>query len=128
MARTNRNNLPIPAPDTRIIYIPDPTMQADLQRLTTSQLETQRQQQAMLYGIWKQRQERIAEQDRKARRFWSSFGAVIGLAFLGAVGFVGWWLWTVIGLGALAIPLLLAGATATAVGGHRCITIVQHMH
>ncbi|SDT38062.1 hypothetical protein [Actinoplanes derwentensis] len=128
MARTNRNNLPVPVPAPRIVYIPDPTMQADLERLTTSQLHTRRAQQAAMYQIWKERKDRIDEQDRKARRFWSSFGAVIGFAFLGLVGLVGWWLWTVVGLGILALPVLLAGATATAVGGHRCITIVQHMH
>jgi hypothetical protein len=56
------------------------------------------------------------------------FGAVIGLAFLAAVLLAGWLLWTVVGLGVLAVPVVLGlGALAT-FGGHRCITIVQHMH
>jgi hypothetical protein len=31
-------------------------------------------------------------------------------------------------VGILAIPLLIGVTAALAVGGHRCITIVQHWH
>lgn len=126
MARNNR--LPVQMPEARIVYMPDPAMRADLERLTATQAATRRAQQRALYEMWQQRQARIAEHDRKVRRFWSGFGAVIAFVFLALVGFAAWWLWTVVGLGMLAIPLLVLAATATAVGGHRCITIVQHMH
>ncbi|MBG0567915.1 hypothetical protein [Actinoplanes aureus] len=123
--------LPVPRPDTRVIHYVDTSMQADLERLTTAELATRRAQQHALYLRWKDRQAAIAERDRKARRFWTGFGAVIAVIVLAALTFGGWWLWnalTTAGLGALAIPLLIAALSVTAIGGHRCITIVEHRH
>ena len=77
---------------------------------------------------WKQRQAAIAARDRKVRRFWLGFGATVGLAALALLALVGWWAWAVLGLGLLAIPALLGVAALLALGGHRCITIVQHWH
>jgi hypothetical protein len=77
---------------------------------------------------WKQRREAIAARDRKIRRFWLGFGATVGLTVLALLGLVGWWVWAVLGLGVLAIPALLGVAALLAVGGHRCITVVQHWH
>lgn len=87
----------------------------------------QRKEQAM-YLRWKARQEAIAVRDRKVRRFWLGFGAVIGLAVLTGLVLAGWLLWTGIGLGVLAVPVLIALVAVLAVGGHRCITVVQHWH
>ncbi|MEV4275854.1 hypothetical protein [Actinoplanes xinjiangensis] len=127
MARTYRN-LPVPQQTAQVVYLPDPAMQADLEQLNASQLQTRRAQQRALYEIWQKRQARIAAHDLKVRRFWLGFGSVFALALLLLAVFVGWWLWTAVGLGVLAIPLLFLATTVTAVGGHRCITIVQHWH
>jgi hypothetical protein len=42
--------------------------------------------------------------------------------------FAGWLLWVGIGLGVLAVPALALILAGLAVGGHRCITVVQHWH
>jgi hypothetical protein len=47
---------------------------------------------------------------------------------LAALIVFGWLLWTGIGLGVLALPVLALVVTALAVGGHRCVTVVQHWH
>jgi Flp pilus assembly protein TadB len=127
MARTYRH-LPVPQPTTQVVYVQDPALQADLERLTASEMQTRRAQQRAMYRMWQERQARIAEHDRKVRRFWLGFGAVFAFAFLLLVVVTAWWLWTAVGLGMFAIPLLFLGATVTAVGGHRCVTIVQHWH
>jgi hypothetical protein len=77
---------------------------------------------------WQARRAVIAARDRKVRRFWLGFGAVIGLAVLILLGVAGWLLWAGLGLGALALPALGLIVAALAVGGHRCITVVQHWH
>ncbi|WP_229068999.1 hypothetical protein [Actinoplanes sp. DH11] len=121
-------HLPVARTDTRVIHYVDATMRADLQQLTPAELATRQAQQRALYLRWKQRQEAIAERDRKFRQFWTGFGAVLALVLLVLVAVAVWWLWTVLALGVFAIPLVIAGAIAAAAGGHRCITIVQHMH
>ena len=68
------------------------------------------------------------QRDRKFRRFWLGFGLTAGLAFITLVIVGGWLLWTVVGLGALAVPVVLGLGGLTALTGHRCVTIVQHMH
>ncbi|MBL7259162.1 hypothetical protein [Paractinoplanes lichenicola] len=79
----------------------------------------------------KRHAERVAarkERDRRNRRFWTGFGAVVALVLLSALALVGWLLWTAVGLGVLAVPALGLLIAGLAVGGHRCVTIVQHMH
>jgi hypothetical protein len=80
---------------------------------------------------WKQRRAAIAARDRRLRRFWLGFGAAIGLALLALLAVAGWVLWHALAglnLGVLAIPVLLGLAALLTVGGHRCITTVQHWH
>ena len=80
---------------------------------------------------WKARREAIAARDRKVRRFWLGFGAVIALAVLAGLAVLGWLIWqalAAISLSVLAVPVVLLLAAAIGVGGHRCITIVQHWH
>jgi hypothetical protein len=118
---------------TRVVHYIDPAMQADLTRYGLNPAEVFRQQQrnTELYLRWKTRQAEIKERDLKFRRFWLSFGAVIALAFLTGLAVGGWMLWqalAAVGLAALTIPLILAAGVLAAFGGHRCITIVQHMH
>jgi hypothetical protein len=131
---SQRHNLPVqhhrpPQPQ----MIADPVTVAELAAWRLAMTDPQaliRQQQrdSELRLKWKQRQAAIKEKDRKARRFWLGFGAVIGLGFLVGVIVAAWLLWTVVGLGVLAVPVVLGLSAFAAVGGHRCITIVQHMH
>ena len=117
---------PTPA---RVIHYVDVATPAEVAYpMNPGQLAVQRRQQQAMYLRWKARQEQIAVRDRKVRRFWLGFGAVIGLAVLAGLVLAGWLLWTGIGLGVLAVPVLIALATVVAVGGHRCITVVQHWH
>jgi hypothetical protein len=121
-----------PASPPRVIHYVDPATPAELAypmhpALLAARQEAQRRQ----YLLWKVRQEAIAERDRKVRRFWLGFGAVIALAVLAGVAVLGWLLWqflTALSLGVLAAPLALVLLAALAVGGHRCVTVVQHWH
>ena len=116
-------------PAARVIHYVDPASSAALAvPMDPHQLALRQQRQAARYAQWKQRQQAIAERDRKVRRFWLGFGAVIGLAVLAALAVAGWLLWTGVGLGILAVPALGLILAALAVGGHRCITVVQHWH
>jgi hypothetical protein len=128
MAR--RNPYPVPAP--RVIHYLDPTAPAELAYPPTpAQLAARQRQQRALYARWKARQEAIAERDRKARRFWLGFGAVIALGVLAALAVVGWLAWqafAALSLGALAAPLVVVATVAVLAGGHRCITTIQHWH
>ncbi|MFG1608349.1 hypothetical protein [Actinoplanes sp. NPDC049265] len=85
-------------------------------------------QDEIVYARWVRRQAAIRERDAKVRRFWLGFGAILALAFLAALVVAGWLLWTAVGLGVLAVPVVVVLSIAAAVGGHRCITIVQHWH
>ena len=111
----------------RIIHYVDPAAQ-EMQVFTAGELAAKRQKDRQLYARWVVRQAAIAERDRKLRRFWLGFGAVIGLAFLTGLIVLGWLIWTVVGLGVLAVPVVFGLGALVAAGGHRCITIVQHMH
>ena len=126
-----RRNSIQPIQPTRVVHYIDPAMQSDLTRyglLNPAEIVRQQQRNTELYLRWKTRQAEIKERDAKFRRMFLGFGVVIGLAFLAGVLLAGWLLWTVVGLGVLAVPVVLGlGALAT-LGGHRCITIVQHMH
>jgi hypothetical protein len=116
-------------PAARVIHYVDPATPAALAYpIDPADLAIRQQRQAARYAQWKRRQQAIAARDRKARRFWLGFGAVTGLAVLAALAVAGWLLWTVLGLGILAVPALGLILAALAVGGHRCITVVQHWH
>ena len=84
-----------------------------------------------MYAQWKARQQAIAERERKFRRFWLGFGAVIALAALAGLALLGWLLWqalAALSLSELAIPLVVVVAVGAAVGGHHCVTTVTHRH
>lgn len=128
----SRRRLPVQhVQATRTIHYVDPAMQSDLTRyglLNPAEILQQQQRNSELYLRWKLRQADIKERDRKFRRFWLGFGATVGLVFLIGMVVLGWLIWTVVGLGALAVPVVLGIGVLAAAGGHRCITIVQHMH
>jgi hypothetical protein len=116
-------------PVARVIQYVDPSTPAELAYpMNPGQLAARQRRDRALYANWKARQEAIAVRDRKVRRFWLGFGAVIGLAVLTAITVAGWLLWTAVGLGVLALPAMVLIAAVVAVGGHRCITVVQHWH
>ena len=122
--------LPATAPTAaRVIHYVDPATPAELAYpLSPGQLAARQRQQHTAYLRWKVRQDAIAARDRKVRQFWLGFGAIIGLALLATIVAAGWLLWTGIGLGLLAVPLVFLFLAAIAVGGHRCVTVVQHWH
>jgi fatty acid desaturase len=121
--------LPTTVPGTRVIHYVDPSTAAELTYpLGPAQLAARERRERRLYGRWAERQLAIAERDRKVRRFWLGFGAVMGLAVLAALVLAGWLLWNGLGLGVIAVPVLAAVVAVLAVGGHRCITVVQHWH
>jgi hypothetical protein len=119
-----------PAP--RVIHYVDPATPAELAYpLHPAQLAARQRQQQAMYLRWKARQDAIAVRDRKVRRFWLGFGAVIALGLLAGLAVLGWLIWqalTAISLGVLAVPAVLLLAAVLGVGGHRCITTVTHMH
>jgi Flp pilus assembly protein TadB len=119
----------------RTVHYVDPAMQSDLTRyglLNPAQIVAQQQINTELYLRWKKRQAEIKERDKKFRRFWTGFGATVGLVFLAVVFAGGWLIWhylAAFGFTAIVIvPVILLLASGVALGGHRCITIVQHMH
>jgi uncharacterized membrane protein YdbT with pleckstrin-like domain len=116
-------------PAARVVHYVDPATAAELAvPLSAAQLAARQRHQQALYAQWKAQQQAIAARDRQVRRFWLGFGAVIGLTVLATIVAAAWLLWTAVGLGVLAVPVLLALMAALAVGGHRCITVVQHWH
>ena len=136
--------VPVSRPPTpRVIHYVDPaTPAAPAVLMNTHQLAIQQKRQAARYAQWKQRQqamylrwkarqEAIAERDRKVRRFWLGFGAVLALGLLAGLAVVAWLVWqalAAVSLGVLAVPALIVLVAVLGVGGHRCITVVQHWH
>ena len=124
--------LPATRPAARVIHYVDPATPAELAYpVHPAQLPARQRQQQAMYLRWKARQEQIAERDRKVRRFWLGFGAVLAVALLAGIAFMAWLVWqalTAISLGALAVPVVILLIAALGVGGHRCVTVVQHWH
>lgn len=125
-------HLPTQAAPRRVVHYVDPVPNRDhLVLHTVAQLEARRAEQRALYARWVARQAVIAERDRKARRFWLGFGSIVALALLAGVTVAGWLVWHAIagvGLGVLAIPVIVLALAGLVVGGHRCVTVVQHWH
>jgi hypothetical protein len=116
----------------RVVHYVDPTTAAELAYpLSPARLAARQQRDRAVYAQWKARQIQIAERDRKARQFWLGFGAVLALALLLGFAVVAWLLWqffTAISLAVLAVPAVIVLVAVLGVGGHRCITVVQHWH
>ena len=99
--------------------------------VTRAELAARREREAERYDRWRVRQMEIAERDRKVRRFLLGLGLSVGTGVLAGVGVAGWLVYHAIvsaGAGLIAVPLLLLAVAGLAVGGHRCVTIVQHWH
>jgi hypothetical protein len=99
--------------------------------VTRAELAARRKREAEQYLRWRLRQEELAERDRKVRRFLLGVGLAVGTGLLAAVGVAGWIVWhafATAGVGLLAVPLVLLIGAGLVVGGHRCITVVQHWH
>jgi hypothetical protein len=114
------------APNQLIPYLNQATGQ--LEYMTPATLAARQRQDARLYAKWTERRQAQRQRDRKVRRFWLGFGAVMGLALLIGLVALGWLIWTVVGLGVIAVPVVLGLGGLVAAGGHRCITVVQHWH
>ncbi|GAA4470346.1 hypothetical protein [Phytohabitans houttuyneae] len=116
-----------PAP--RVVHYADPANPfAGLAPLSQRELAAKREQDQILYSRWLLRRAELAERDRKVRRFWLGFGATAGLGVLATLGALVWAIASA-GIGLLlAVPAVLLAVAGLAVGGHRCITIVQHWH
>jgi hypothetical protein len=121
-----------PTTAVRAVHYVDPVIAAELAYpLSAAQLAAKAQQDRVLYARWKARQLAIADRDRKVRRFWLGFGAIIALAVLAIIAVLAWLVWHVlaaISLGALAVPVVIVLVAVLGVGGHKCVTVVQHWH
>ena len=127
MARHLPTTRPRPGTPARPVqYLDQATQQ--MVYLTPAQFAAKQRQDAVLYARWQQRRRVQRERDRKLRRFWLGFGAVIALVFLIGLVVLGWLIWTVVGLGVLAVPVVIVLGIALAAGGHKCVTVVQHWH
>jgi fatty acid desaturase len=119
-------------PVPRVIHYVDPATPAELAYpMHPAQLAARQRQQHAMYLRWKARQEAIAERDRKVRRFWLGFGAILALALLAGLAVVAWLVWqalAAVSLGVLAVPVVILLVAVLGVGGHRCVTVVQHWH
>ncbi len=119
-----------PAP--RVIHYVDPATSAELAYpMHPAQLAARQRQQHVMYLRWKARQEAIAARDRKVRRFWLGFGAILALALLVGLAVLAWLVWqalAAVSLGVLAVPVVILLVAVLGVGGHRCVTVVQHWH
>ena len=99
--------------------------------LTPAQFAAKQRQDAILYARWRQRRAAQRRRDRKLRRFWLGFGVVIGLAVLAGLVLATWLIWqalAAVSLGVLAVPVAILFVALLGVGGHRCVTVVQHWH
>jgi uncharacterized membrane protein YdbT with pleckstrin-like domain len=96
-----------------------------------AQLAAKQRRDQQRYNTWKARQEAIAVRDRKVRRFLVGFGAVIALAMLAGIAALSWFVFqalAAVSLGVLAVPVVILLVAVLGVGGHRCVTVVQHWH
>jgi hypothetical protein len=121
----------VPAP--RVIHYIDPAIRpaADPTSHGGTPAALRRAEQRELYARWVARQAAIAEHDRKVRRFWLGFGAIVGVAVLAAVAGLGWLAchaFATAEIGLPAVALLILVLAGLVVGGRRCIMIVQHWH
>jgi hypothetical protein len=124
--------LPAPRRMSRPVqYIDAVPRVGEVTLVTRAELAARRRRDAEQYAIWGLRQEEIAERDRKVRRFLLGVGLAVGTGLLAGVTVGGWLLWhafATAGVGLLAVPLVLLIGAGLVVGGHRCITVVQHWH
>jgi hypothetical protein len=125
-------SLPAPRRMSRPVqYIDAVPRVGEVTLVTRAELAARRKREAEQYLRWRLRQEEIAERDRKVRRFLLGVGLAVGTGLLAAVGVAGWIVWhafATAGVGLLAVPLVLLIGAGLVVGGHRCITVVQHWH
>src|SRR5512145_1141413 len=64
---------------------------------TPAELAARRRKDAELYARFLVRQARFAERDRRWRRFWLGFGAVLGLVLVLACVLAGWLVYAAVG-------------------------------
>ena len=125
-------NLPAPRRMSRPVqYIDAVPRVGEVTLVTRAELAARRRREAEQYDRWRLRQMEIAERDRKVRRFLLGAGLAVGTGLLAGIGVTGWIVWhalTTAGVGLLAVPLVLLIGAGLVVGGHRCITVVQHWH
>jgi hypothetical protein len=124
----------VPAPrrmSRPVQYIDAVPRVGEVTLVTRSELAARRRREAEQYALWRLRQEVIAERDRKVRQFLLGVGLAVGTGLLAGVAVAGWIVWHAlagIGVGLLAVPVAALVAGALVVGGHRCITVIQHWH
>jgi hypothetical protein len=124
--------LPARAPAPRVVHYLDPARPQLLQPVPTgAQLAARQREYRLAYERWAVRQAEIAAHDRKVRRFWLGFGAVVGNGLLAVLGLLGWLVYhaiTTASAGLLVAPLVVIAAVGLVVGGRRCVTTIQHWH
>lgn len=127
-------NLPVPAaPAPRVIHYVHPAPATDTSLLLhgAAELATRRRQEQILYARWLARRAVQTERDRKVRRFWLGFGAVVGTAVVAGLVVLGWLAYhaiAAVGTGLLGIAAAVALVALLGFAGHRCVTVIQHWH
>lgn len=133
MARNLPDHVRNLTPAPRVIHYVDPVpRRGEIILHTEAEVRAFRANQRRITERHRRRLAVIAERDRKVRRFWLGFGAVVGTVFLTVAAYGGWWVWqhlAALGLtAAVIVPVILLLAGGIAGVGHRCITIIQHWH
>src|SRR4051794_4929004 len=125
-------SVPAPRRMTRPVqYIDAVPRVGEVTLVTRAELAARRRREAAQYNRWYPRQLEIAERDRKVRRFLLGGGPAGGAGLLAGIGVAGWIVWYAlagVGVGLLAVPVAALVAGGLVVGGHRCITVIQHWH
>jgi hypothetical protein len=115
----------------RDYYSVEPAAGQSVRHYTAQQLAARRTEQRELYARWQARQARYAEHDRKVRRIGLAVAAIVIVAVLGGLVWLGWQIGNAaaaIGLDRIAGAALLLIVVGLLIGGRRCITVVEHWH
>lgn len=122
----------------RVIHYLQPTtpaVSAEMLLYTAGQLAAQRHERELAYARWAARQTVMVERDRRTRRLMLRVVGAVALVLLAGCSVLGWMAYraitTAITGDAAMVGGVIVGVLVVAglvVGGHRCITIVEHRH
>lgn len=102
-------------------------------RRHAAEVAARRERDRILRARWQQRQNAIAERDRRTRKVVLALAAIVGVGVLAGLCLAMWLIWHALTdiNWAIVAPIALVGLAAVGLlgrAGHRCITVVQHWH